>query len=84
MKAGPDKTYPPRSHQARWDEPVIFELSQPGARGLLVPEVEPGIAAEVGEVWEQLPETLRRSAPPALPELSQVHVLRHYARLSQE
>jgi glycine dehydrogenase subunit 2 len=31
-----------------------------------------------------LPESLQRKNPPALPELSQVHVLRHYARLSQE
>src|SRR6218665_664037 len=34
-----------RYHQARWDEPVIFELSQPGERALLLPEVEPAIAA---------------------------------------
>src|SRR6218665_1810095 len=34
-----------RYHQARWDEPVIFELSQPGERALLLPEVDPAIAA---------------------------------------
>ncbi len=27
---------------------------------------------------------MRRKAPPRLPEMSQVHVLRHYVRLSQE
>src|SRR6218665_3067691 len=37
-----------RYHQARWDEPVIFELSQPGERALLLPEVEPAIAATPG------------------------------------
>ncbi|MGW8226310.1 MAG: aminomethyl-transferring glycine dehydrogenase subunit GcvPB [Anaerolineales bacterium] len=73
-----------RFHQARWDEPVIFELSQPGQRGVLVPEVEDGILEEVGDVVTALPEVLRRSTPPKLPEMSQLHVLRHYARLSQE
>jgi glycine dehydrogenase subunit 2 len=73
-----------RFHQARWDEPVIFELSQPGQRGVLVPEVESGIHQEVGDVASALPEGLRRKTPPKLPELAQVHVLRHYTRLSQE
>ena len=73
-----------RFHQARWDEPIIFELSQPGQRGLLVPEVEPGIREQVGDALTTLPETMRRQRPPALPELSQPGVLRHYVRLSQE
>jgi glycine dehydrogenase subunit 2 len=73
-----------RFHQARWDEPVIFELSQPGQRGLLVPEVEAGIREQVGDVLADLPATLRRQQPPALPELSQPQVLRHFVRLSQE
>lgn len=65
-----------RFHQARWDEPIIFELSTPGRRGLAVPE--PG-APPV-----ELPESVRRAEPPGLPELSQQLVLRHYLRLSQE
>ncbi|UCD42190.1 MAG: aminomethyl-transferring glycine dehydrogenase subunit GcvPB [Chloroflexota bacterium] len=73
-----------RFHQARWDEPVIFELSQRGQRGVLVPEVESGIQEEVGNVVDELPEGLRRRVPPKLPEMSQLHVLRHYVRLSQE
>lgn len=84
MKAVDPKPVPRRFHQASWDEPVIFELTQPGARGILVPQVEPGILQEVGDVAGTLPESLRRRRPPALPEMSQVHVLRHYARLSQE
>jgi glycine dehydrogenase subunit 2 len=84
MKAVAPKPMPRHFHQASWDEPVIFELSQPGARGILVPQVEAGISQEVGDVTATLPDTLRRKAPPALPEMSQVHVLRHYARLSQE
>jgi glycine dehydrogenase subunit 2 len=75
---------PRRFHQARWDEPVIFELSTPGARGVLVPQVGRDVAQATGDVLETIPDSLRRASPPALPELSQVHVLRHYLRLSQE
>jgi len=73
-----------RFHQARWDEPVIFELSEPGQRGILVPAVEEAIAKAVGDPLSSLPETMRRAQPPQLPELSQPQVLRHYVRLSQE
>jgi glycine dehydrogenase subunit 2 len=84
MKRVTPKPMPRRFHQASWDEPVIFELSQPGARGVLVPQVEEAIVQEVGDVAGRLPENLRRKTPPALPEMAQLHVLRHYARLSQE
>ncbi|MGD8624200.1 MAG: aminomethyl-transferring glycine dehydrogenase subunit GcvPB, partial [Anaerolineae bacterium] len=73
-----------RFHQARWDEPIIFELSREGQRGILVPPVEAGIREAVGDVLADLPEGLRRAEPPALPEVSQPQVLRHYDRLSQE
>jgi len=84
MKRVSPKPMPRRFHQASWDEPVIFELSQPGARGVLVPQVEADIIQEVGDVAAGLPKGLRRKTPPALPEMAQMHVLRHYARLSQE
>lgn len=73
-----------RFHQARWDEPIIFELSVPGQRGVLVPLVEDEIAETVGDVLAALPPGLRRTAPAALPEIAQPQVLRHYVRLSQE
>jgi len=73
-----------RFHQARWDEPIIFELSREGQRGILVPKVEDEIRSEVGDVLATLPENMRRKHPPKLPELSQPQVLRHYVRLSQE
>ncbi len=38
----------------------------------------------MGDPAAALPAGIRRERPPALPELSQVHVLRHYDRLSQE
>jgi len=73
-----------RFHQARWDEPVIFELNQPGQRGVLLPATEAEIKEEVGDVLATIPETMRRKQPPALPEIAQAQVLRHYLRLSQE
>nr|WP_206442047.1 aminomethyl-transferring glycine dehydrogenase subunit GcvPB [Streptomyces boncukensis] len=73
-----------RFHQARWDEKLIFELSTPGQRGIEVPAPEPEVAAAVGDVAAALPDALRRGTPPALPELGQQQVLRHYLRLSQE
>ena len=78
------KPLPRRFHQASWDEPILFELSVPGARGVLLPEVEPGITARVGSPAASLPAGVRRPSAPALPELAQLHVVRHYARLSQE
>lgn len=73
-----------RFHQARWDEPVIFELSRKGQRALLMPEVKDGIEDAVGDVLATIPEAVRRRRPPGLPELSQPQVVRHYLRLSQE
>ena len=73
-----------RFHQAKWDESIIFELSTPGQRGILVPETEVEIHKKVGDVVAALPEKICRVEPPALPEISQPQVLRHYMRLSQE
>ena len=73
-----------RFHQASWDEPVIFELSTPGERGVFVTPIEPGVRDAVGDVVAALPAGLRRATPPALPELGQMRVLKHYLRLSQE
>ncbi len=73
-----------RFHQAKWDEPIVFELGREGRRGILVPQPEDEMNQAVGDVVGDLPESLRRKRPPALPELSQAQVLRHYVRLSQE
>ncbi len=60
--------------QAR--EPLIFELSRPGRRaGTQFPPRAPGSA--------DIPAHLRRAAPPALPEVSELQVVRHFTRLSQ-
>ena len=73
-----------RFHQAKWDEPIIFELSQPGERGVLMPTADPGIENEIGDGLSTLPPTMLRKDPPALPELGQMQVLKHFLRLSQE
>lgn len=72
-----------RFHQASWDEPIIHELTQPGARGILPPPFEAN-GADTSNGSDSLPAGVRRAHPPALPELAQLHVLRHYLRLSQE
>ncbi|MFJ6415534.1 aminomethyl-transferring glycine dehydrogenase subunit GcvPB [Paeniglutamicibacter sp. NPDC091659] len=72
-----------RFHQARWDEPIIFELSTPGERGILVSQAEPAALEALDGIENQL-SSLRRSNAPALPELAQMRVVRHYLRISQE
>ncbi len=71
-------------HQAAWNEPLLHEQSSPGERGFDPPATDPAIVAAVGDGVSQIPARLRRSEPPALPQLSQSAVLRHFLRLSQE
>ncbi|MEK5394846.1 aminomethyl-transferring glycine dehydrogenase subunit GcvPB [Paenibacillus nitricinens] len=73
-----------RFHQAKWDEPVIFELHRSGERGVIPPYTEAGIAEVVGQGSARIPSVMRRKEAPALPEIGQAKVLRHYLRLSQE
>src|SRR5450631_2305214 len=56
--------------------PLIFELSKPGRRaGTQFP---PRVAGGA-----EIPAHLRRAAPAALPEVSELQVVRHFTRLSQ-
>ncbi|MEM0374522.1 MAG: aminomethyl-transferring glycine dehydrogenase subunit GcvPB, partial [Sulfolobales archaeon] len=66
--------------QAKWDEPLIFELGGRGRIGLLINQ-DDKIREEVGEI--KIPDTVRRKKEPELPELSELEVVRHYIRLSQ-
>jgi glycine dehydrogenase subunit 2 len=65
-----------RYHAAVWDEPLVMELGRPGRRGALVPGFREGP--------DLVPEGARREQPPALPELTEFEVQRHYLHLSQE
>ena len=71
-------------HEAQWDEDLIFEQSVPGSRSLLVPDVSKEAGAVTGALSGLMPAGLKRKEKPALPELAQPQVLRHYLRQSQE
>ncbi|MDP9068105.1 MAG: aminomethyl-transferring glycine dehydrogenase subunit GcvPB [Actinomycetota bacterium] len=58
---------------------MIFETSRPGRRAWSLPEV----AVDAPELDDLLPVEHRRTAPPALPEVSELDLVRHYTRLSQ-
>src|SRR3989337_4283156 len=69
--------------QARWNEPVVFTLGGKGRRGCSLPQVEANVSKLTGNVADKLPKAIRRTKPSALPELSEVEVVRHFTRLSQ-
>ncbi len=71
-------------HEASWDEEIIFEMSVPGERGILVREAEDEVRREVGTGVSAIPPKMRRSDAPGLPEVNQMRVLRHFMHLSQE
>jgi glycine dehydrogenase subunit 2 len=71
-------------HQARWNEPIVFELGAPGERAYLPPAVEAGIAAVAGPAGALVPDAARRAQAPSLPEISQPRLRKHFLRLSQE
>ncbi len=71
-----------RFRQADWSEPLIFELSQEGRMGHMLPTLEPEIEGEI-PTEDLVPESILRTEEPGLPEVSEIQVLRHYMHLSQ-
>ncbi|MGA2309466.1 MAG: aminomethyl-transferring glycine dehydrogenase subunit GcvPB [Candidatus Bathyarchaeia archaeon] len=69
--------------QATWDEPIIFKLGKKGRIGHSMPEAEDEVRRAVGSLNGLLPENMRRTQKPNLPELSEVEVTRHFIRLSE-
>lgn len=69
--------------QARWEEPIIHELSNPGVRGIIPPRVDPQIDSRTDNVLDNL-GSMRRTISPELPEVEQKTVLSHWLRLYQE
>lgn len=64
--------------QARWNEPVIKDLSTTGKIGFHT-------SSEASEsLLSAIPDRVRRRQPPAIPEVSEIEVVRHYTRLSQQ
>ena len=60
-------------------EPLIFELSRPGRRGVAVPQED----IPINPVEELLPQSMLRQKPPGLPEVSELDAVRHFTRLSK-
>jgi len=61
-------------------EPLIFTI---GRRGRRAPTQSPAPTAAATEAGRAIPAHLRRSVAPALPEVSELQVVRHFTRLSQ-
>ena len=59
--------------------PIVFELSRKGRRAWSLPDA----ASEAPGLDSVIPAEMRRSRPPALPEVSERDLVRHYTRLSQ-
>jgi len=57
-------------------QPTIFELSRPGRGGGKIPHPPK-------DALDRIPAAALRASPPALPELSEPEVTRHYVNLSQ-
>jgi glycine dehydrogenase subunit 2 len=57
-------------------QPNLFERSRPGRGGGKIPHPP-------GNALDRIPAEARRDTPPALPELNEPEVVRHYVNLSQ-
>src|SRR5262245_65511611 len=68
----------PYDNQSAYDR-LIFELSSPGRQAFSLPESDVPVEAALAKV----PESYRRRQPAALPEVSELDVVRHYSRRSQ-
>src|SRR6202042_224064 len=55
-----------------------FDLAHPGRRGCTFPECD----VPTGPIAALLPANHRSAAPPALPDLSEPDVIRHFVNLS--
>jgi glycine dehydrogenase subunit 2 len=70
--------------QCKWSEPLLLELSSDGKIGHAVPMPSEEELRAVGDPMDRIPSKLRREGPPNLPRVSEVEVVRHFMRLSQQ
>jgi glycine dehydrogenase subunit 2 len=68
----------PYDNQRAYDR-LVFELSSPGRMAFSLPESDVPVESALAAV----PEKYRRRDAAALPEVSELDVVRHYSRLSQ-
>ncbi|MGE0239504.1 MAG: glycine dehydrogenase subunit 2, partial [Parvibaculaceae bacterium] len=71
-------------HAQRWDEPLVMQLGYRGRRGQVFAKPDAVAVKAVGEAKGLMPKKLARRKAPALPELSEPEVQRHYLHLAQE
>ncbi len=75
---------PRQFRSATWEEPVVMEMGRPGRRGTMFAPHEAEVTDTVGDAARLIPAAMRRRKAPALPEMSEPDVLRHYLHLSQQ
>lgn len=69
--------------QARWDEPLLKELSKKGRKGYSLPKLDEKVKSKGGGASSLIPSSMLRRSPLFLPEISEPEIVRHYVRLSQ-
>jgi glycine dehydrogenase subunit 2 len=69
--------------QAKWFEPLIFDLRCSTRERFLIPVVDEELQLSPEAVARLIPASLLREDTPDLPNLSEVAVVRHYTHLSQ-
>ncbi len=60
-----------------------MEMGHPGRRAQVFERPEPAVEKAVGKAADLVPAAMRRKQKPALPEMTEFEVLRHYLHLSQ-
>lgn len=79
------KNVPLRQYHAPvWDEPLVMQMGHPGRRGQVFPQPSSAAIARTGAVDALIPKALARKTAPALPEMTEPEVQRHYLHLCQE
>jgi glycine dehydrogenase subunit 2 len=63
-------------------EPTLFERSRPGRRAVRFPPPSDAARASA-DTQPPIPAAARRSAPPRLPEVNELELVRHFNRLSR-
>jgi glycine dehydrogenase subunit 2 len=58
--------------QAKWHEPVVFEMGRIHRQGFIFTTFEKEFKAEIGDTAELIPRESFRSEGPNLPSLSEV------------
>ena len=60
------------------DDPLLFEMSRPGLRAARMPRPEVPVPDDA------IPESMRRTVPPRLPEVTEGELARHIVRNSRK